>query len=116
MYPITPTFMFPAMKNAASAKKSQKIFSEIEKDGKSTVSKLQNQTNLHILFRMLVRRFLRQERRFLRHWPKQQKKSYVCLLAHCALLGWRFAELEVFVIVMKLLQQSRLETIGTVMA
>ena len=33
--------MFPAMKNAASAKKSQKICSKIEKDAKSTVSKLQ---------------------------------------------------------------------------
>ena len=33
--------MFPAMKNAASGKMSQKIFTEIEKDVKSTVSKLQ---------------------------------------------------------------------------
>ena len=36
---------------------------------------------------MLVRRFLRQERRFLRHWPKQQKNSYVRLLAHCGLVS-----------------------------
>ena len=33
--------MLPALKNAASAKKSQKIFAQIEKDAKSTVSKLQ---------------------------------------------------------------------------